>query len=41
MATFQVLYLGWLKLESMEVKKIKSGEVEEAEAEAKLLVGRK
>ncbi|KAK4499897.1 hypothetical protein PRZ48_008083 [Zasmidium cellare] len=41
MATFQVLYLGWLKLESMEVKKNKSEEIEKVEAEAKGLVGRK
>lgn len=41
MATFQVLYLGWLKLESMEVKSAKKEEIEEVEGEVKALVGRK
>ena len=37
MATFQVLYWGWLKLESMEVKQQKQDEVNSLEGEVKHL----
>lgn len=40
MATFQVLYWGWLKLESIEVKKEKSEEIEGLEERVRGLVGK-
>lgn len=41
MATFQVLYWGWLKLESMEIKKEKGEEVKLLEGELNSLTGEK
>ncbi|CAK4013760.1 unnamed protein product [Lecanosticta acicola] len=37
MATFQVIYWGWLKLESLEVKREKESEIKSLEGELKAL----
>lgn len=37
LATFQILYLSWLKLESMEMKRDKESEIRSLESELKTL----
>ncbi|KXL50590.1 hypothetical protein M433DRAFT_141103 [Acidomyces richmondensis BFW] len=37
LATFQILYLSWLKLESMEIKREKESEIHSLESELKSL----
>ncbi|KAK4615692.1 hypothetical protein CLAFUW4_10009 [Fulvia fulva] len=39
MATFQVIYWGWLKLESLEVKEERTSEIERLEGEVGRLTG--
>lgn len=39
--TFQVIYLSWLKLESLETKKEKEGEIQSLEGELKSLTSGK
>ncbi|GIZ49211.1 hypothetical protein CKM354_001224600 [Cercospora kikuchii] len=39
MATFQVLYWGWLKLESIETKQEKGDEIKKLEGEVEKLTG--